>query len=138
MSIPANEYRIWVDGRPSSSQGKGRLTRLEYVERIQEAARAMFTTPITVPVEITIVFKNWDTRPDVDNVEKRAIDALKGIAIVDDGQVRKATKATIDEGIIDIIGDDHLTFAQILTGDQVLIRILVDPEPTIAWEVKSS
>ena len=59
-----------------------------YVERIKSAAQREFVAPVAGPVEITIVFKDWSSRPDVDNVEKVAIDALKGIVLIDDKQVR--------------------------------------------------
>jgi Holliday junction resolvase RusA-like endonuclease len=136
VPLQPNERRIWVDGVPKSSQGKAKMNRA-YVERIKSAAQREFVAPVAGPVEITIVFKDWSSRPDVDNVEKVAIDALKGIVFIDDKQVRKVTTATIDDCIIDLTGDDHRTFRQILGGEKFLIRILVDPPP-IAWEVKSS
>jgi Holliday junction resolvase RusA-like endonuclease len=74
MPLPPNERRIWVRGVPKSGQSKGKLSQ-GYIDRIRDAAREQFSRPVTTSVEIKILFKDWDSRPDVDNVSKRIVDA---------------------------------------------------------------
>ena len=138
MALWPNEFRIWITGLPKSAQSKDKIARA-YVERIREAARAKLTAgPVLSPIEVTIVFADWASRPDVDNVDKRVIDALKGIAFVDDRQVTKVTIGVLDHATAAAAGERHFTFQRLIRGEEFLIRILVEPTPTISWDVESS
>jgi crossover junction endodeoxyribonuclease RusA len=80
-------FRIWVEGYPQSFRKK---RKERYTEKIREAARAVvpFPTPSTrIDIEIYYHTKNG-IRADVDNVIKPILDALIGIAYMDDSQVR--------------------------------------------------
>ena len=136
MPIPENEVRLWIRGLPKSEQNKGRFA--EYTERIRAEARTKFAEPLTTSVEVKILFKDRKCRPDVDNVEKKIVDALQTVAIVDDRQVRKKTSAVIDEEVVGIVGDKHQTLARLHRGEEFLIIIVIDRIPSIAMEVESS
>ena len=75
------EWRIWVPGKPKSQQSKGKHSR-NYKEAIRQAATAVMSSPLdSHHIEIEIVFApKTEDRPDVDNVVKPILDALKGIA----------------------------------------------------------
>jgi hypothetical protein len=131
------ETRVWVPTRPKSSQGRGRFA--EYEESIRAATRPKFAVPLTCPVEITIVFADWEKRPDVGNIEKVIVDALEGVAIVNDRQVRKVSAAVVDQTMRQMMGENHRTFQQLLKGECFMIRIMADPPvPSIIDEVPSS
>ena len=86
---------------------------------------------MTTGVEVRILFKDWKFRPDVDNVEKKIVDALKGVAFVDDRQVRYRTAAIVNDAVVASAGDGHLTFDRLQRGKEFLIIIILDP-PTRA------
>jgi hypothetical protein len=137
MPIPEYEVRLWIDGRPKSGQNKGSFR--EYTERIQAVARRGFPEPVRTPVEVRILFGDWKFRPDVDNPEKKIVDALNGVAFVDDKQVRYRTSAVVDDAVVATGGDEHRTFARLRRGEEFLIIVVVDrPTPSIAMEVETS
>ena len=85
-------YRLWIEGRPLSRQGR---LQPNYARRIREVAAAAIRQPIqTRRIDVEIFFVSpRSLRADVDNVIKPILDALEGIAFMDDFQVR-SVKAT--------------------------------------------
>ena len=83
-------YSFWIKGQPRSHQAHGSSTR--YVERIQEEARSQIQGPplSSERLDIEIIYSTRGVRPDVDNVSKLILDALKGIIYHDDSQIRAA------------------------------------------------
>jgi len=81
---------LLVKGQPRSHQAHGSSTR--YVERIQEEARSQIQGPplSSERLDIEIIYSTRGVRPDVDNVSKLILDALKGIIYHDDSQIRAA------------------------------------------------
>jgi len=82
-------FRIWVSGYPKSSQAnKSNLNR--YKEGIRMAAKKIIPQPTkSRRLDVEIFFQAESLlRPDVDNVIKPILDALKGIVYKDDSQVR--------------------------------------------------
>jgi Holliday junction resolvase RusA-like endonuclease len=79
---------IKVPGRPLSAQAK---VKNGHTELIRMCGRQRFQTPWTVPISVQI-FYVLDRRPghtpDLDNLDKLVLDALKSIAYLDDGQIR--------------------------------------------------
>lgn len=81
------EYRVVVPGRAvsfRSAQAK------RYKAWVAEMAEAVFRQPLaddTVEVRVDY-FHSGRRRPDMDNVAKCLLDALSGVAYVDDRQVR--------------------------------------------------
>ena len=130
-----DEYSIWVQGVPRSAQGG--LTR-GYRERVQAAARAVFPSPLrSNDIEIVVLFVDTGgQRPDVDNVLKPALDAMKTIVYMDDRQVRSARAEAVPKDLSPPLG--HLTFEKLLAGNEFLIRVRVRGIPTIAAELPSS
>ena len=82
-------FRIWVPAYPKSSQAdKQNLGR--YRETIRAAAREVITEPTkSRRLDVEIFFQADSLlRPDVDNIMKPILDALRGILYEDDSQVR--------------------------------------------------
>lgn len=93
-------HQIWIRGNPRSQQAKG--PREKYIERIQSTAKEVIKEPYkTHRLGIEIWFQS-DTgaRSDVDNILKPILDALIGIAYIDDRQVRWVKAVAIPN-------DDH-------------------------------
>jgi len=91
-------YRIWVESRPTH-QGKGRNA---YYSAVQRAAQEEIASPITArDIELEIAYStrtSQATRLDADNVNKPALDALKGIAYRD-SQVRSVRFTVFDRSL---------------------------------------
>lgn len=91
-------YMFWVFHQPftkaGSSQGKA------YRSEVKKAATAEIPNPIPssdIEIEISYASKIRSTiRADVDNVIKPTLDALKGVAYLDDLQVRSVTASIFD------------------------------------------
>lgn len=82
-------FRIWVEGHPQSVQGDSKHLA-QYRKRISQSALKIVPYPTksnNIDIEIFFVYKRA-LRPDVDNIIKPILDALKGIAYMDDSQVR--------------------------------------------------
>jgi hypothetical protein len=138
MALPPDEYSIRVPGKPLSSSAE--LTR-GYIDRVRAAGRAEFASPLSSNgIEIVLVFVDTGTRPDVDNVLKLAVDALKGIVYNDDKQVSSARAVAVpnDPALRAIGGVPHATFAHLLDGGKFLIRVRVPAEPSILRDLRTS
>jgi hypothetical protein len=68
------------------------------------------------------------------------MDALKGIAYVDDCQVisAKAHRLPVDDTLRTVNGQPHHTFVRLLDTDQFLIRVKERPVTAFHLEVRSS
>jgi Holliday junction resolvase RusA-like endonuclease len=87
--------RIWVEGKPKSARKDGPKLKA-YIERVRETARSQFSgVPLTSKRLLVEVWYSvpWREPPDVDNVLKPIVDAMKGVVFEDDRQVRQV-KAT--------------------------------------------
>ena len=127
--------------KPKSQQSKQKFCR-DYRDRIQVAAERTLPSPLSSSnIEVDIVFAERSTsRPDVNNIAKPILDALKGIAYGDDKQVRsvRVTAIPTDDSLRAINGIRHRTFARLLDQDQVLIRLFEAPSLTLARQLESS
>ncbi|MFO7997013.1 MAG: RusA family crossover junction endodeoxyribonuclease [Dehalococcoidia bacterium] len=85
-------FRIWVQGHPQSVQGD-RKHLAAYRRRIGEAAREVVPYPTkSKRIDLEVYFQSQRAlRPDVDNILKPILDALKGTVYTDDSQVRSIT-----------------------------------------------
>ena len=90
-------YLIWVVQRPSTS-GKGKEA---YLSAVKVSAACEIAEPITVAdIEVEVVYSTTAKpaeRMDTDNINKPTLDALKGVAYVDDAQVRSVTATIFDK-----------------------------------------
>ena len=132
------EYRLWIDGTPKSRQSS---TFQRYRDSIQHVARQQFPVPLNGRLEVEVVFADkHHTRPDTDNVLKPIMDALKGIAYLDDSQVisAKAHLLPVDDTLRTVNGQPHHTFVRLLDTDQFLIRVKERPVTAFHLEVRSS
>ena len=79
---------IKVPGRPLSAQAK---QKKHYINLIKTCGRQRFQSPWIVPLSVQIFYviehRAGDT-PDLDNLDKLVLDALKSIVYFDDGQIR--------------------------------------------------
>jgi len=83
------KFRIWVDGHPQSVQGDSKHL-VQYREKISKSTLKIVPYPTksnSIDIEIYFSYKRA-LRPDVDNIIKPILDALKGIVYMDDSQVR--------------------------------------------------
>ena len=104
------EYRIVIPGKAVSfrSPKSG-----DYKKLIQQAARVIFAKPIVGDIdEVRLDYFHLSRRRmDMDNIAKCVLDALNGIAYVDDRQVRLQTAEAhsltsvvlITHGVVDLI-----------------------------------
>ena len=136
MPLSPGDIRIWVPGIPKSEQSDNKHAAA-YVARIRDAARKVCPNPVFTNVEVTILFKDWTTRPDVDNVIGRILDSLENIVYMKDRQVTKITVAVVGSDIAPLVAD-HLTIQRVLAGEGFLIQVLIAPVPSISWQLESS
>jgi Holliday junction resolvase RusA-like endonuclease len=124
-------YSFKVDHRPSAGSAKGKAV---YQAAIAEAARAAIQFPIeSDDVEVDLFYSSRvGVIVDLDNVVKPTLDALCGIAYVDDRQVRAVqavrfdrTKALRVEGSAEqiealILGkSDHVVWVNIYSDERL-------------------
>lgn len=79
---------IKVTGRPLSAQAK---QKKRYIEVIGTCGRQRFPKPWTIPISLQIFYvlnRDDGHTPDLDNLDKLLLDALKSIVYLDDGQIR--------------------------------------------------
>jgi len=134
------EFRIWVPGPPKSAQTKRKFSR-DYIAAIQSAAKERVSTPLeSANLEVVVLFADMPSRPDVDNVLKVILDALKGIVFWDDWQVRSVRAEALprDDSLRIVRGNPHHTFARVLDGGEFLIRVSAPQVPTIKSQLESS
>jgi crossover junction endodeoxyribonuclease RusA len=90
--ISANRYwRNWRGRMVVSSEARA------YKERVASLVRSRGMVPITGEVELKIDLYRPQKRGDVDNFLKVTIDALKGVAFVDDSQVQRIDIQRFDD-----------------------------------------
>lgn len=122
-------YMIWVEQRPSSS-GKGKQA---YFKAVECSARQEINTPITTnDIEVEIVYctsTQKSQRIDADNVNKPTLDALKGVAYLDDAQVRSVRSTLFDRNLPATVSGRVEHMGQLFYANQehmVLIMIYSD------------
>jgi hypothetical protein len=80
----------WIKGlgRPLSVQAK---QKKRYVALIKTCGRQRFQNPWSEPLSVQIFYvidRRDGNIPDLDNLDKLVLDALKSIVYLDDGQIR--------------------------------------------------
>ena len=113
----------------------------QYVEAIRTAAQGVLPDrPLSGKIEVEIVFVARDNeRPDVDNIPKPILDALKGIAYHDDSQVVSARPTVLEaKDELRSIGGRHNTFSRLIDEDVFLIQIRPVIDPSVVWDMESS
>ena len=88
------EFRFWVPGKPESFRVPAAR---DFKSRVAAAAGAVFRTPLSEQnLEIRIDhFHQLDRAADMDNIAKAVMDALNGVAYVDDKQVKRQSSEQI-------------------------------------------
>ena len=115
------EFRIWIEGHPQSFQG-GRRQLAQYRENISESAKKIVPHSVDsnrIDIEIYFYYQR-PLRPDIDNIVKPILDALKGIVYLDDSQVRSIHVVALPTNEAHGISG--------WTNQEVLIR-LMKPQP---------
>jgi Holliday junction resolvase RusA-like endonuclease len=110
-------FRIWIKGRPRSIQGEGRRL-LDYQKRIHDSALNEVPYPVkSTRIDIEIYYScKRNERPDVDNIAKPILDALKGVVYLDDKQVRSLHIMALPHDEVYGISDwvNHEIFARLM------------------------
>jgi Holliday junction resolvase RusA-like endonuclease len=91
-------FRVWIEGRPLSMQANGR-NLVKYKQTVRDAVRAVIPHPTkSKRIGIEIYFRaQKGIRPDVDNIIKPILDALKEVVYIDDEQVRSVVSVALPE-----------------------------------------
>ena len=79
---------IKVPGRPVSAQA---TFKKDHIELIRTCGRQRFQAPWQMPLSVQIFYvldRRSGHTPDLDNLDKLVLDALKSIAYLDDAQIR--------------------------------------------------
>jgi Holliday junction resolvase RusA-like endonuclease len=116
-------YSPWIKGQPCSVQASGPSTR--YVASVQEQARKQVQGPplSSKRIDVEIISGARGARPEVDNVSKLLLDAMKGIVYNDDSQVRavKIVALRLDEEF-HARGTDKV-FMRLLWREEFLVNV---------------
>jgi hypothetical protein len=130
-------FYMVVAVKPKSLQGKGE-SLLRYVARLGEEAAKWHAGALSSPACLyarvlwvhTYPHRNASTCPDVDNIVKPVLDALKGLVYRDDCQVLRVTSTRWDASSVDAIGPQAA-----LTGPayDVLASLLWHRAPDILY-----
>lgn len=87
-------YIFWVHEKPRTRNKE------RYKDAVAQAAKTHIPSPITAKdIEVEIVYSALVPRPlraDIDNIIKPTLDALNGVAYLDDSQVRSVTATLLD------------------------------------------
>ena len=83
------QFEFVVDGPPVSQQTKNKIGLGQWKNSVRNAAtkRWEIGTPFSGDVLVSITYFYIDSPPDVDNMTKPILDALKGLIYIDDRQV---------------------------------------------------
>lgn len=94
---PVPVYGFAVYQRPTYNS---RMGKIAYYASVREAARREIDRPVEthdIEVEILYVTREPNRALDVDNLGKPTLDALKGVAYIDDNQIRAVRIARFDK-----------------------------------------
>lgn len=97
---------IKVPGRPVSAQAR---FKRKHVELIKACGRQRFQAPWSVPISVQIFYvlnRMSGNTPDLDNLDKLVLDALKSVAYIDDSQIcsRKSERFYCGERVVSSAG----------------------------------
>lgn len=97
---------IKIPGRPVSVQA---TFKRKHIELIKSCGRQRFQTPWSIPISVQIFYVLHRTRgntPDLDNLDKLVLDALKLVAYLDDSQIcsRKSERFYSGERVVSSAG----------------------------------
>ncbi|MBI4247315.1 MAG: RusA family crossover junction endodeoxyribonuclease [Candidatus Rokubacteria bacterium] len=103
---------IKVPGRPVSAQARSKQSKQskrKHIELIKSCGQQRFKAPWNIPISVQIFYVFDRTRqntPDLDNLDKLVLDALKSIAYLDDSQIcsRKSERFYSGERVVSSAG----------------------------------
>lgn len=100
---------IKVPGRPVSAQAKSKGSKRKYIEVVKACGRQRFRTPWSGPISMQIFYvlhRMGGATPDLDNLDKLVLDALKSVAYIDDSQIcsRKSERFYCGERVVSSAG----------------------------------
>ena len=106
LNIP--EFRLVVPGKPESFRTKRAVS---YKKRVRQMAQNVFALPLLGRVHVFLdYFHTRRRRMDMDNLSKCILDALTGVAYLDDRQVflqssvdHDLTSVTRISGCVDLV-----------------------------------
>src|SRR5207245_1446076 len=116
-------YSFWIDGPPRSQDAQ---KKLGYVQRIKRAATNLVPGPLqSTRLDIDIIFAARDrlVRPDVDNVAKPILDALKDVLYADDRQVRSVRVVALPLDDVFRLRGEPKTLDRLFKTEQFLINV---------------
>ena len=123
-----NQFEFVVEGPPVSQQTRRRARYHEWKSFVAERARSAWPAgelPWSSEIEIVITHLYRGSPLDIDNIPKPILDAIKGIAYIDDVQVTAITcrRRNLDEFIG--IDNPESALAALLNQGAESLHILV-------------
>ncbi len=125
-------HEFTIKGPPVSVQTRKKARLRSWKDAVRDASIAAVAPgaiPVRTPVAVVITYYYDGVSPDVDNILKPMLDALKGVVFDDDAQVieAKSRKRSID-GSYKIRGASSVLLQAFATGDDfVHIRVIEGP-----------
>lgn len=123
----------FVVAGPAVSQQARRRDRLRgWIDEVRRQARKSTpagATPEIDSVALTLIYLHVDDAPDLDNLAKPVLDALKGLVFADDEQVTDLIlrKRRLAIGIR--VGNPSITLARAFDSGVPFLHVLVDKAP---------
>jgi crossover junction endodeoxyribonuclease RusA len=129
---PSRFIEFVVRATPVSQQARRSKNLQAWRDRVSIAARRAMNSGAPWndhPLLVTIIHFHEETKMDVDNLPKPILDAMKGIAYVDDGQIQELTIRR--HSIYDDLGFytiSQMILAELVAGREfVYISIVAGP-----------
>ena len=125
-------HEFTIKGPPVSVQTRNKARLRSWKEAVRDASIAGVAPgaiPVRIPVAVVITYYYDGVSPDVDNIVKPMLDALKGVVYEDDAQVieAKSRKRSID-GSWRIRGVSSVLLQAFATGDDfVHVKVIEGP-----------
>lgn len=134
-------FEFLVEGTPISLQSANARRRQAWKDRIAEAARERQRATYelgfleTRPLSVTIYYFSGIERPvDIDNIVKPILDALVGIAYLDDNVVERLVVRRLKRGEIPAAGSSSAVLANALLLPPPVVYVLVEDD--LRWRTR--
>ena len=116
-------YSLWIEGMPRSLSAE---KKAGYMERVRQVAAQQVASPLrSGRLDIDIIFAAKDRllRPDVDNIAKPILDALKGVIYDDDRQVRSVRIVAVPLDDASRFSGQPVTVSRLARADEFLVNV---------------
>ena len=116
-------YSLWIEGVPKSLSAK---KKAGYVDRVKQVAGQIVPEPLRggrLDIEIVFAARDRFLRPDVDNVAKPILDALKDVLYRDDRQVRSVRVVALPLDDAFRLSGERGALDRLFRGNEFLVNV---------------